>query len=169
MISILTVVADDPSPTGVESASDPPALTRSSSTRAQGSARRATHVVDAALQTVELFDDGQRDDDVDADETGDARRVGDEHRGVEHHPSSHTSLDIDFTSMGRDEIGQRNSYRRFGLTSELSNALVVAEGARAMVDSARYLVLTPHPSYMAGGTPSSSCTPQLLRANETTW
>ena len=64
-------------------------------------------------------------------------RVGDENRGVEHDPSSHTPLDIDVTSMGRDEIGQRNSNRLFGLTSELGNATVVAEGARSMVDIGR--------------------------------
>jgi hypothetical protein len=44
------------------------------------------------------------------------------------------------TSMGRDEVGQRNSNRRFGKTSELSNGIVVAQEARAMVDSDRYLL-----------------------------
>jgi hypothetical protein len=39
--------------------------------------------------------------------------------------------------MGRDEIGQNNSNRLFGLTSELGNETVVAEGARALVDIGR--------------------------------
>ena len=68
------------------------------------------------------------------------------------------------TSMGRDEIGQRNSNRLFGKTSELGNATVVAEGARSMVDIGRELV-----AYSAAGTPWSSCTPQLLSANDTMW
>jgi hypothetical protein len=37
--------------------------------------------------------------------------------------------------MGGDKIGQRNSNRLFGMANELRNATVVAEQARAMVDS----------------------------------
>ena len=66
--------------------------------------------------------------------------------------------------MGRDEIGQRNSNRLFGLTSELGNGTVVAEVARGMVD-----MWCVAGAYIAGGTPWSSCTPQLLRANDTVW
>jgi hypothetical protein len=41
--------------------------------------------------------------------------------------------------MGGGKIGQRNSNRRFEVTSELRNATVVAEQAGAMVDSAGHL------------------------------
>jgi hypothetical protein len=37
--------------------------------------------------------------------------------------------------MGRGKVGQRNSNRRFRVTSKLRNATVVAEEARALVDS----------------------------------
>ena len=75
-------------------------VTRSSSIVRSAVRAGAADVVEPALQAVELLDDGQRDDDVDADEAGDARRVGDQHRGVEHDPSSHTPLDIDCDEHG---------------------------------------------------------------------
>ena len=102
---------------------------------AKRGARRPTDVVDATLQAVELLDDRQRDDHIRADEAGDAHRVGDQYRGVEHDPCPHTPLKIDMMLMGGDKIGQRNSNRLFGMANELRNATVVAEQARAMVDS----------------------------------
>ena len=74
--------------------------------------------------------------------------------------------------MGRDEIGQRNSNRLFGLTSELGNATscsrrragVGGYWARPAADTAALIGL-----YIAAVTPSSNCTPQLFSANDTMW
>ena len=82
--------------------------------RAQRGAGGPPDVVGPGLQAVELLDDDERHDDVDAVERDDARRVGDEHGGVEHHPGAHGAVGLGLTSVPRrgrrEEIGQRHSF-----------------------------------------------------------
>ena len=57
--------------------------------RAQCGACRTTDVVGSRLQAVELFDDGERDHDVEPGECIEARWIADQHRSVEHNSCAH--------------------------------------------------------------------------------
>ena len=55
---------------------------------AQCSASGASDIVGPTLETVEFFDDGEWNHNIDVAEAADAARVGDEHRRVEDKPGS---------------------------------------------------------------------------------